>query len=89
MKWTPTGSPSAFQYRGSDMAGWPVALQMGVKGTKASARRRPFRGSSGGESNVPNGTGGSLRVGVRQISYLMKNRAMSLATLWRKVRESR
>ena len=80
-KWTPTGSPSAFQYRGTDIAGCPLALQMGVNGTKVSARRRPWRGFSGGESKVPRGTGGSLRVGVSQRSYLRKNRAIFRATL--------
>jgi hypothetical protein len=37
-KCVPTGSPSAFQNNGTDIAGWPVTLQSGVKGTNASAR---------------------------------------------------
>jgi hypothetical protein len=83
------GRPSPFQYRGTDIAGCPVALQIGVKGTNCSALRRPCRGFSGGESNDPNGRGGSLSVGVNQISYFRKKRAISRATIWRKDKESK
>jgi hypothetical protein len=33
-----------------DIAGWPVTLQMGVKGIKAAARIRPWSGFSGVEA---------------------------------------
>jgi hypothetical protein len=31
--WTPMGKPSPFQCNGSEIAGWPVTLKDGVKGT--------------------------------------------------------
>jgi hypothetical protein len=64
-------------------------LQMGVKGTKVSARRYPYRGFSGGESNVPRGTGGSARVGVIHRSYLRKKLAIFREILWSQAKESR
>jgi len=65
------------------MAGWPVTLQIGVKGTKLTERVKPFKGSSGVESKVPRGTGGSPRVGVSRTSKSSKNFATCLDTLWR------
>ena len=50
------------------MAGWPVALQMGVKGTKRAARVNGWSGFPGAGSNAPKGGGGSPTVGVSQIS---------------------
>jgi hypothetical protein len=37
MKCIPTGRPSAFHSSGTDMAGWPVALNTGVQGMKLNA----------------------------------------------------
>lgn len=49
------------------MAGCPVTLQIGVKGTNSLARSRPVSGLSGMESKVPSNTGGSPRVGVKEV----------------------
>jgi hypothetical protein len=50
------------------MAGCPVMLQIGVKGTKELARKKASRGFLAGASNVPRGTGGSASVGVSHTS---------------------
>src|SRR5262249_15066942 len=76
-KCDPIGSPSLFQNKGTDIAGWPVILQIGVNGAKAPARLIPRMGSSGGESKLPSGRGGSARVGVSHTSYRSKKRAIS------------
>ena len=51
------------------MAGWPVTLNGGVKGTTSAARKRPWSGLSGGLSKVPSGGGGSAMVGVSSRSW--------------------
>ena len=62
--WMPIGRPSSFQCSGRLIAGWPLTLNCAVNGTKAAERKNPPSGSSGVESNVPCGTGGSPSVGV-------------------------
>jgi len=68
MKWRPMGNPSSFQKSGIDMAGCPVALQIGVKGTNSADFLHAAMGSSGVDTKVPSGMGGDPRVGVRTTS---------------------
>src|SRR5215211_1362672 len=67
-RWTPTGRPSGVQWRGSEIAGWPVALKSAVIPPCGTAALYASNGSSPESSWVPSGTGGSAIVGVSRRS---------------------
>src|SRR6185295_16686393 len=67
-KCVPIGRPSSFQNSGTDIAGCPVTLQIGVNGTNCAASAIPASGCSAGESKLPIGTGGLPSVGVSHTS---------------------
>ena len=69
-------------YSGREIAGCPVTLKAGVKGTTSAARNSPCSGLSTGESNWPSNGGGSAIVGVRRRS---KPPSYHCAT-WREIR---
>ena len=81
-KCVPMGRPSLFQKSGTDIAGCPVVLEIGVNGTKVEAMPLA-RGSSGVETNEPSGSGGEPSVGVSRTSYLFMNSAICLAISWK------
>jgi len=56
------------QKSGIDIAGWPVALKIGVNGTNWAARKMPCIGLSGVGSKLPSVGGGSASVGESHTS---------------------
>jgi hypothetical protein len=50
MNWLPIGRPSEFHARGTDMAGWPVTLQIIVKHEYWLMRSRASAPDSGVQS---------------------------------------
>ena len=63
-----TGKPSAVHSSGRLIAGWPLVLNDGVKGTKSPERRVGDIGSSGSLTIVPSLSGSSPCVGVSRRS---------------------
>jgi hypothetical protein len=53
IKCVPMGSPASFQNNGTDIAGWPLALQSGVNGTNVVARIKLGHESSTAVGNLP------------------------------------
>ena len=62
----PTGRPPSVQWSGSEIAGWPVELNSGVKAHHSKTWRVQVAGSIPAAfwSSVPSLIGGLARVGV-------------------------
>jgi hypothetical protein len=56
-------------YSGSEMPGWPLALNTGVNGVNNPERVNVAIGSGAPVSSVPSGSGRSASAGVSSASY--------------------
>src|SRR6185437_7626223 len=73
---TPIGKPSRLLPSGSDIAGWPLALNSGVNGPYVKAALFEAAMSPPSVRSTPSFTGGRARVGVITTSWLRQARAV-------------